>query len=118
MPPTIFPKVTTIIFPIIPDIGTDESSKYPIGIKYQLAILCSKPEVTNAIIGKKQDNIFPVVLSAEIASHTAKQTNQLQRIPLQKAIIHSEGKSIPMFAFALDIDTPTFPKGVKFPELP
>lgn len=88
------------------------------GSKYQLAMLCSKPEATNAIIGKKQERIFPVVVSAETANHTAKQTNQLQRIPLQKAMIHPEGKSNPRSAFASDIDTPTLPKEVKFPELP
>ncbi len=51
------------------------------GMKYMFATQCSKPEATNAMMGKKMPKIFPTTSWDAIASHTARQTSQLQPIP-------------------------------------
>lgn len=53
----------------------------PMGTKNMFATLCSYPLPTNAMIGKMHARIFPEVLSAEAAIHTARQTSQLHAIP-------------------------------------
>ena len=67
------------------------------GIKYMFATLCSNPDATKAIMGKKMANIFPIVCLAEKAIHTARQTSQLHPIPLANASRNDK------FTFALAI---------------
>ncbi|VVB62927.1 Uncharacterised protein [uncultured archaeon] len=52
-------------------------------------MLCSNPMVTKAIIGNQTPRILPTTSSALIASHTARQTSQLQPTPLRNAVIGS-----------------------------
>ena len=49
-------------------------------------MLCSKPEVTNSVIGKTIPKIFPIVLSAPKDIHTARHTSQLHSIPSINAL--------------------------------
>ncbi len=57
----------------------------PIGMKYMLAMLCSNPAATNAVIGKMIAAILSTVLRALKVSQTARQTRVLQRIPRVRA---------------------------------
>jgi len=54
-------------------------------MKNMLATLCSKPIATKAEMGKIIASILPVVSLAEFASQTARQTSQLQSMPLMRA---------------------------------
>ena len=51
------------------------------GMKYILAMLCSKPAATNAVIGKIIAAILSSVLRALKVNQTARHTNPLQRMP-------------------------------------
>ena len=57
----------------------------PLEIKYIFAILCSYPDATNVVIGKKIAKILPITWREDEAIQIARQTSQLQRIPLVKA---------------------------------
>src|SRR3990172_1662459 len=59
--------------------------RIPKGMKYMLAMLCSKPAATKAEIGKTTARILSATLRPARASQTARQTRMLQRIPLKKA---------------------------------
>jgi len=101
----MFPKVTGIKFltrkpatvklpsiidcPAIPWAAARTSScpfnANPIGMKYMFATLCSKPDATNAVIGKITARILSIVLRPLKASQIARQTRTLQRMPLKNA---------------------------------
>ena len=49
-----------------------------------MAIECSNPLETKAMIGNQIPRIFPPISSAEMASQTARHTSQLQPIPRKK----------------------------------
>jgi len=53
----------------------------PIGMKYILATLCSKPAATKAVIGNRIARILSVVERALKVSHTARQTRALHIMP-------------------------------------
>ena len=81
VPPTILPAVTAIMFFTIGRRETPfcTSSTAPKGKKNQLAMECSKPIATNAVIGKRIAKILPDTLRAPIASQIARQTSTLHR---------------------------------------
>ena len=56
-------------------------------MKNMLAMLCSNPDATNAVIGKKMAKIFQVTSSEAVLNQTAKHTSQLQAIPRHKASV-------------------------------
>ena len=90
-------------FRAVTNAGPFPDKSIPIGMKYILAILCSNPEATKAIIGKKHEKILPIVFSAEITIHTAKHTSILHNIPLKNASYQVK------FTFALAIPTAADP---------
>jgi hypothetical protein len=56
------------------------------GMKYMLAMLCSKPAATNAEIGNTIAITLSVRLRPAIAIHTAMQTSTLQSTPRRNAV--------------------------------
>src|SRR6516162_6480182 len=58
----------------------------PSGTKYMFTTECSNPAATNAEIGKSTARILSAVERAPTASHTARQTRTLQRIPRKNAL--------------------------------
>ena len=52
--------------------------KIPAGIKNILAILCSNPQATKAVIGNTIQRILLTPSLLALANHTARQTSQLQ----------------------------------------
>ena len=67
--------------------GTD-FIKIPLGMKYIFAILCSYPDATNVAIGNKIAKILPITLFELVAIQTAKQTNQLHKMPRHSASVN------------------------------
>ena len=59
-------------------------AKIAAGRKNMFATTWSKPIATKAMIGKKMPRILPPVSSADIATHTARQTSQLQPMARRK----------------------------------
>ncbi len=59
-------------------------------MKNILAIQCSIPKATNAIVGNQRATTFPITSVLAAAAKTAKQTNQLQPTPRIKADIQSK----------------------------
>ena len=122
-PPMIFPRVTGMRFLIkkfltvrllnntslsVKIVVADNTvglffSKIPSGIKYILAIECSKPQATNALTGNTMANILSTTFLPEKQSQTARHTRALQSIPLTNASIK------PKLTFALAIKTALAP---------
>ena len=68
------------------DEANDFGSRY---MNWQLPedklMLCSKPDATKSHMGKNIARIFPATSPAPKAIQTARQTSQLQSIPIKKA---------------------------------
>ena len=93
----MFPIVTGIMFPrAVAQFTPSATKNIPNGIKNMFATLCSNPIVTNAIIGNQIAKILPMISSDAHAKYTARQTSQLQPIPLMSATSHDN----PTFAAA------------------
>ena len=60
-------------------------SRSPAGMKYILAIECSNPKATNAVMGNRIAKILSVTDRPLKQRYTAKQTKILQRMPLDMA---------------------------------
>ena len=67
--------------PLASTAASSSLSSKPIGMKYMLAMLCSKPAATKAVIGKTIATALPAALLAARLSQTARVTRTLQRIP-------------------------------------
>ena len=69
----------------------------PSGMKYMFATQCSKPAATKALTGRMMARILSVTLRAPSASHTARQTSTLHRIPRKNAWVTGS----PLFVVAI-----------------
>src|SRR6185503_13802995 len=81
----------------------------PIGMKYMLAMECSNPAATKAVMGGMMARMRSVVVRALKVSQTARQTRALHKIPNAIACT----KSRPDLALAVDraaAPTTPFPK--------
>lgn len=80
----MFPIATGIMFSrAVAQFTPSAPKNIPNGIKNMFATLCSNPIVTNAIIGNQIPKILPMISSDANAKYTARQTSQLQPIPLR-----------------------------------
>ena len=61
------------------------------GKKNMLATECSRPTATKAEMGKMMARIFPATSRAAMASHTARQTRMLHKIPRKKSLTEPQG---------------------------
>ena len=87
----MFPSVTGMMFPVIICAHvTFAPSIIPCGIKNMFATLCSKPSVTNIVIGQKMARIFPATDVVAIVPHTARHTSQLHNTPLANAALNGK----------------------------
>jgi len=87
----MFPSVTGMMFPVIICAHvTFAPSIIPCGIKNMFATLCSKPSVTNIVIGQKMASIFPATDVVAIVPHTARHTSQLHNTPLANAALNGK----------------------------
>ncbi|AJR05443.1 hypothetical protein H744_1c0418 [Photobacterium gaetbulicola Gung47] len=94
LPPTRLPKITGIKLPTKPSSVTESAtstvpeslSSMASGMKYILAILCSKPAATNAEIGNTIATALSITLRPANAIQTAMHTSTLHNKPRKKAV--------------------------------
>ncbi len=102
VPPTVLPRVIgtrlfmksstlrlvtrTAVTPAALRTSVCPLSAMPIGMRYIFAMLCSKQQATDAVIGKSMAKILSTVLWAPKHSHTARHTRALYVMPREKAV--------------------------------